>query len=277
MQKKPSSSVYSNTNKTDVLGVYPESVHTQALPERRFLKTSRMLTITAIFFNAFSLMLAGFIIYGVHHTDLMVASSKRSFFITQDHVEKKLKTIEYNTKVVSSVQLLVESLIKRYLKERFTLPWDNNKSQKLWGQSGFVQTYSSQNVKNTFVIESNQNFQKSRNENFIQDVFIYSLEYVKGNLWKATVEVVDLPIPDPLNPLCQMCATESLECIKCKTENALNRHLYTIYLRSQFGQVTLDNPAGIYISDFYKIYRPTNPKSPKWDLPVTLQKIQNMI
>ena len=214
MPQQPTSS--SSPVKKDVLGVYPENVHTQALPERRFLKTSRMLAIATIFFNALSLMLAGFIVYGVHHTDIKIASANRSFFITQDHTEKKLKTIEYSTKVVSSVQLLVESLIKRYLMERFTLPWDDSKSQKLWGTNSFVQTYSTENVKSDFNIESNYSFQKSRAENFIQDVFVYSLEYVKGNLWKAVVEVVELPIPDPLNPLCPMCATDSLACIKCQ-------------------------------------------------------------
>jgi len=259
--------------KTDILGVYPEAVQTGALPERRFLKTSRALAITTIMLNMLSLVVAGFIFYCLNHLDLVVASPQRSYFLIQDKVNKSIKTMPYNVEQVSAVQLLVEDLLLRYLAERFTLPWDNDEAQRLWGKKGFVSTYSGSRVRSAFQKESSRSMQNSRNQEYIQEVHIYDLSYVRGNLWKATVEVIDLPVPDPFNPLCDRCSDNTPDCLKCKIEHAINRHLYTIYLRTHFGKRTLENPTGIYVTDFYKIYRPVQPQSPEWDLPIPLQKV----
>ena len=259
--------------KTDILGVYPEAVQTQALPERRFLKTSRTLAITTIILNMLSLMVAGFIFYCLNNLDLVVASPQRSLFLIQDKVDKAVKTMPYNEDRVSAVQILVEDLLLRYLAERFTLPWDNDEAGRLWDKKGFVSTYSDDKVRAVFQKESNRSMQNSRSKGYIQEVHIYDLSYVRENLWKATLEVMDLPVPDPFNPLCDRCIDNTPDCLKCKIEHAIDRHLYTIYLRTHFGKRTLENPTGIYVTDFYKIYHPVAPQSPEWDLPIPLQKV----
>ena len=49
---------YREKQSPDKLGLYPEQVHVQAMPERRYLWTSRFLVITACLSICLSMMLA---------------------------------------------------------------------------------------------------------------------------------------------------------------------------------------------------------------------------
>ena len=258
-------------NSPDVLGRYPEYMQVRALPERRYLKTSRVLAVFILFNLAVTLGLAGYYAYSVERVDVSIMSRKAVNLFYIDTEKKLLKPAEHPVKSIYATQLMAEAMLRQYINERHTILWDNDKMGRLWGRGSFVQAMSApKTVYDPFVKIAEQDAGLSRSKGFVRDVHLYELEYVYEDLWQAIFDTFDMPIPDSFNPLCD-CTDNSQECISCKKEHAYDRKRYKVFIRTSFNNIkSIGNPLGFLIYS-YQVVPMVVRDNNFWDTPRALK------
>ncbi len=258
-------------NSPDVLGRYPEYMQVHALPERRYLKTSRLLAIFILINLGIMLSLAGICTYLIERIDISIASRRAVNLFYIDTEKKRLMPAEHTQKTVSAGQLMVEAALRQYIMERHTIIWDNDKQGRLWGQGSFVQGLSAAKfVYNPFMAAAKRELEESRAKGYVRDVHLYELELIYENMWQAIIDTFDMPVPDPFNPLCE-CSDNSPECIACKKEHTSNRQRYKIFIRANFSNLRgTGNPLGISIYSYHVIPMVVRDNS-FWDTPRALK------
>ena len=102
----------------DELGVYPESVHVIALPERRYLWASRLLVLISVFSICFNIMLASILFMMLPN----IGSYPQLFY--KDRRFNRVELVEPQEIVMDSSDLVAEMLIAEYLFLRHTIRHD---------------------------------------------------------------------------------------------------------------------------------------------------------
>ncbi len=131
----------------DKLGAYPERVHVNAMPERRYLKTSRVMAFVA------AGLLCGAVIWGcgiymlapqLRSEPGLLAINKR--FYRLDPVEKDMVWGDPS-------ELLMEQYIKQYVTMRHTIVPDVDEMNARWGKNSFLRWASERHVFSAFLGE----------------------------------------------------------------------------------------------------------------------------
>ncbi len=268
--KKKKQAVQQNDN-DDVLGAYPEKMQIAAIPERRYLKTSRLLAVVTFINLGVLIALAGIFVYLVVRLDVSVANQRVVNLYSMDPERQVIQASEYNTKSIPALQLMMEQAMMDYVLNRHTIIWDVNEQNYLWSGAGAVGQYSTQEVYQAFQIESERAFRETRAKKIVKDVHLYSLKLTGTNMWEGIFDIFDMPIPDMFNPLCQ-CSDNSAACLNCKATHALGRQRFKVYIRSDFSAPkTLSNPLGILVKQYNQLYVPIDPKENFWGQPSVLR------
>lgn len=256
----------------DVLGRYPEYMQVPALPERRYLKTSRLLALFIFLNMAVMIAVAGFFTYNADRIDISIANRRVVNLFSIDSSRQVLIPAEYATKNVTALELFSESLLRDYIYNRHTLTWENKEMQLRWDVGGPVSGYSNhKRVYMPFRVSADNLFQESRTRGFVRDVHIYELKRIKQNLWEAVIDTFDMPIPDAYNPLCD-CSDNSKKCIACKTKYTSRQLRYRILIRTSFNGVkTVLNPLGFRVETYNMLYVPVKDKETFWRVPNDLK------
>jgi len=259
------------TNSPDRLGAYPERMQVRALPERRFLKTSRLLAVGTIINIVVLFMLGTIYLYLIDHADISITGQQKAHLYSIDYEKKKLMPSEYYTSDVSNLYLIHEANLRDYINQRHTIVLDDKVMVSRWNERSWLSRASSDNVWSVLSEAFNYELGSARALGFVRDVHIYSLNNVYSNLWEGIIETFDMPIPDAFNPLCQ-CSDNSAECIECKTLYSKNHRRYRVFIRTSLnGPKTLVNPYGFLVEGYYLQHMPTIPSDPVWDLPRVLR------
>lgn len=255
----------------DVLGAYPERMQIMAIPERRYLKTSRLLAITTFISLGLLIALSGVFVYLVNRLDVSVANRRVVNMYAMDPERQVILASEYNTRSVPALQLMMEQAMQDYIINRHTIVWDTNEQQYLWSGSGAVGKYSDRNAYQNFIRETQLLFNDTRARRIVKDVHIYSLKLTGSAIWEGIFDVFDMPIPDMFNPVCS-CFDNSMECLSCKEKNMLGRQRFKVYIRSNFSAPkSLLNPLGIRVVNYDQLYIPIDPKEKFWGIPSILR------
>lgn len=262
-------------NSPDVLGRYPEYMQVRALPERRYLKTSRLLAAFILINLGITLALGGIYAYLAERVEVSIMSRKAVNLFYIDTEKKQLFPVEHHQKTVSALQLLAEDYVNKYIKERHTILVDVNEMKKILGGQGIVGVLSERKIVwEKFMVDAKREDALARNKGYVRDVLIYELEYLYGDMWQAIFEEFDMPIPDPFNPLCNECLTDeanSPACISCKKQHALARRRYKAFVRVNFNNLkTISNPLGVMIYSYQIIPMVVRDDS-FWDTPRALK------
>ncbi|OPZ77554.1 MAG: hypothetical protein BWY78_00964 [Alphaproteobacteria bacterium ADurb.Bin438] len=110
----------------DVLGAYPEKVHVSAFPERRYLKTTRNLTIFSIISLSVTILFAS-ILY------MLIPNIKTEVkLITKDRQMTGLKFIEPYEVRENPISLYLEKLVNDYVIMRHEVKSDVDNLINLW-------------------------------------------------------------------------------------------------------------------------------------------------
>ncbi|MBE6445088.1 MAG: hypothetical protein E7019_03390 [Alphaproteobacteria bacterium] len=117
---------YKEKKSPDILGKFPESVHVKSFPERRYLWTSRILVICAIFSCCITIMLA-MIIYL-----LLPQRGAIPKFIKEITQESSLDYIPQNEVFIDAEKLLAEKVIERYIILRNEFPTNYTQMMSQW-------------------------------------------------------------------------------------------------------------------------------------------------
>ena len=129
---------YREKESPDKLGFYPEKVHIEAMPERRYLWTSRILVIVSALSISLTIVLAStiYILLPQRGARPRLLEEKDSFWILRD--------VEPLEKNVYASELLTESLLQKYVLLRHEIPdqqyllvdrWSENQASEFYALS----------------------------------------------------------------------------------------------------------------------------------------------
>jgi type IV secretory pathway component VirB8 len=136
---------YREKQSPDQLGLYPETFHIPAFPERRYLWTSRLLVIFAVLSFCFNIVLC-LTLYLL----IPLKSSKPVFYRSSD-VFFTLEQIEPNYFDISYRDALSEKYLRDYIEMRHGIPRSTADLFYRWDRTSLFYQYSSNSVYSRFI------------------------------------------------------------------------------------------------------------------------------
>ena len=171
---------YKEKESPDKLGLYPESVHVDAMPERRYLWTSRILVVVACMSISFNMMLASTI-----YLMLPQRSSYPRLLYINDYFSK-LDQIEPQERRISATDLITEQHIYNYIMLRHVIPQDFDELRDKWAPYDTLYWYSTRGVYDDFAKrEAQYSMDQFRNLSLRRDVKIQWIEVMSAGVWQA--------------------------------------------------------------------------------------------
>ena len=171
----------------DELGYFPERVHVEAFPERRYLWTSRLLVILSGLSICFNMMLASAI-----YLMLPLIRVKPEFY----NINKYFSQIEQVQKKEINFpvsDLITEDHIYRYITMRYTVTGDFETTLQQWGTDSPLYWYSAPAVYDDFFSNdakaSLMEFRRSGLERYVEIQWIRPLS---RGLWQAQFKTYDI-------------------------------------------------------------------------------------
>lgn len=188
---------YREAKSPDRLGLYPESFHIETFPERRYLWTSRILVILAVFSICITIMLTSLIYI------LLPQKKVSPILYRANQSSYELELVPSDKEIVLFKDMLTEKYITEYIKMRHAIPrstadlfyrWDEE-SLFYW-YSGLTNYYSFVNKINNYQIKSFIKMKMRRN------VEVTAVKKLSKNLWmaefKTSTTTEDMPDPDTI-------------------------------------------------------------------------------
>lgn len=169
----------------DKLGAYPEKVHVRAMPERRYLKTSRIMTFVAAALLCGTIMLT-FIIY-------MLSPLLRSepTLLTIDKRFYKLEPIQNQIVLWPANMLLMEEHIKQYILLRHTIVPDIDEMQARWSEeNSLLKWFSDSDAFSSFTQEKTVSLARMA-EGLTTEVNIRFIQRITNSLWLAEFDTIE--------------------------------------------------------------------------------------
>ena len=169
----------------DKLGAYPEKVHVRAMPERRYLKTSRIMTLVSIALLCGSIVLLC-IIYMLspllRSEPLLLAIDKRFY---------KLEPVQPDIISWPSSMLLMEEHIKQYILLRHTIVPDIDEMQARWSsKNSLLRWFSNDPTFQEFESEKDVNMARMA-EGLTREVKIRFVHRIDEGLWLAEFDTIE--------------------------------------------------------------------------------------
>ena len=186
---------YKEKESPDKLGLFPEQVHVDAMPERRYLWTSRFLVIIASMSICFNMMLASALYVMLPQR----SSSPQLFYI--DHYFSQIERaqpMEINYPVGN---LINEEHITNYIMLRYLITNDYDELIRRWGPGSYVYWYSSPFIFDEFTrYDAKFNMLQFRRKSMMRDVEIDWIRPLGTGLWQTQFRTIDYmprnPTPD---------------------------------------------------------------------------------
>ena len=213
----------------DVLGAYPERIQISAIPERRYLRTTRVLAVFTFLNLAVSLVFIGYCMYYAARIDVNIKN--RIYML--DPVYKRVYAAEYDKKSVSSRDLLLEEAISDYIKARTEVNLDVNEQKK---NISIAKKFlpEDENILQEFQKETNDLYNLARSKKVNKETYIYDIQKTPSGMWKAIIDVFDVQPESIFNPICS-CKEVTRECIDCKIKNNKDGGVFLRAQRHRFG------------------------------------------
>ncbi|MGD9638477.1 MAG: VirB8/TrbF family protein [Alphaproteobacteria bacterium] len=120
----------------DKLGLYPERNHVPALPERRYLFTSRYLVVISVINVCITIMLSSILFYILPQRRIVPK------LLAIDHRFDIVSLIEPDERLVDSLVLATETYIAEYIYWRHSIVPNVNEMNRRWGPASLVFWYS---------------------------------------------------------------------------------------------------------------------------------------
>lgn len=169
----------------DKLGAYPEKVHVGAMPERRYLKTSRIMTFVATGLLCLTIILT-FVLYmlspQLQSEPLLLMIDKRFY---------KLEPVQRSVVITPSNLLLMEEHIKQYILLRHTIVSDVDEMESRWSEeNSLLKWFSGPEAFRSFLTEKAVNMARMT-EGLTTEVNIRFVQQVSSLLWLAEFETIE--------------------------------------------------------------------------------------
>jgi len=177
---------YKEKASPDKLGHYPEKVHVDAMPERRYLWTSRFLVIVASFSICFNIMLASTIYIMLPQR----SASPQLFYI--DHYFNQVARVQPMEIDYPIGNLITEEHITNYIMMRYLISNDYDELLRRWGPGSYIYWYSSPTIFDEFTrYDARFNMAQFRRRNMVRDVEIDWIRPLSKGLWQTQFRTID--------------------------------------------------------------------------------------
>jgi len=274
----------------DHLEEYPERRQVSAFPERRFIKTNRMLAIFALINLAMVIAGVCLFISTVPRVDVEITGPSNAFLYQMNSEDKILRPSGYLFSTASADRFIMESFLKQFITERHSTRNNLDDTLNQFTDKALVLRASSPRLRSKMRSDLEDIQRETVYQNKVRDVHIYNIHPYHENLWTAVIETFDFPMP---GDVCT-CNDNSEECLNCKIQKNIGRQRRRIWIRAvftkpgmknwngwvrkikneqkdEFLETSIDNPFGIQILGYYVGYMPLSPVSSLWDLPRELK------
>ncbi len=183
---------YKEKESPDVLGYFPERVHVEAFPERRYLWTSRFLVITTCLSICLNMLLASviFLLLPELHVEA------RLFRINND--ETQMDVMQQDEINYYASDLIAEQYLRDYIIMRYTVTDDYAELRERWRPGSVLYWYSTTNVFNSFVEKDVANVDRQFKALGLQRyVEIDWVKHVSRSLWMVQFKTYDTTKDNP--------------------------------------------------------------------------------
>lgn len=171
---------YREKKSPDKLGLYPESVHVDAMPERRYLWTSRILVVVSCLSISFNMMLAATIYL------LLPQRSAYPRLLYINNYFSQLDQVEPQERRISASDLIAEQHIFHYIQLRHQITRDYDELQRRWAPYETLYWYSTPYVYSAFVgKEAKYSMDQFRNLSLTRNVEIQWIKILATGLWQS--------------------------------------------------------------------------------------------
>ncbi len=185
---------YKERASQDKLGRYPEKVHVMAMPERRYLWTSRILTIFSCLSLCLTIMFAS--------TIYLLVPQKRvkPRLLTIDNKFNSLKLVERFEVNTAVTDLVADMLVAEYMQLRHTIINDVEEMERRWGKSRKLFWYSGPASYAPFELEAKYNMQLLKLKGLTRKIKINWLTPTTRGLWLVEFYTYDY-LPELEKPI----------------------------------------------------------------------------
>jgi len=178
---------YREKESPDVLGLFPERVHVDAIPERRYLWTSRVLVIISCLSICFNMMLA-LVIYV-----MLPQRTVAPRFLTINKYFSQLEMVQPAEIKYPVSDLVTEGNIRDYIISRYMISDDYDEMLARWRVGSTFYWFSSPEIYGTFVkYEAINNLRLFREKSLMRQVTIYWARPLAHNLWQVQFSTTDI-------------------------------------------------------------------------------------
>ena len=177
---------YREKESPDVLGAFPERVHTGAMPERRYLWTSRFLVIFACISICFSMMLASTIYL------LLPQRGAYPRLLQSNNYFSQLELTDVQERSVPVQDLIAEQYIEEYIMLRHVISNDYDELVKRWAPGSRLYWLSTRAVFQNFTTNDAQNnIMQFRMRSLVRMVEVEWIRPMTKGLWQAQFITMD--------------------------------------------------------------------------------------
>lgn len=177
---------YKEKESPDKLGFYPERVHVDAMPERRYLWTSRFLVIVASFSICFNMMLASSLYVMLPQRGSMPQLYYIDYYFNQI---ERAQPMELDYPVGN---LLYEEHITNYIMMRYLITNDYDELLRRWGPGSYIYWYSAPMIYDEFErYDAKFNMLQFRRRSMMRDVDIDFIRPLSRGLWQTQYRTSD--------------------------------------------------------------------------------------
>ena len=176
---------YREKKSPDVLGKYPEAVHINAFPERRYLWASRVLVICASFSLSLTMLLSMTIYL------LLPQRGATPSLWEEKKLSSSLSKVNQQEIWIEADKLLEEYTVRKYVKLRHEFSSEHNKQMNLWETNSEFFELSTE--KNYAAFIKNMNYGKVASLISIgmnRDVEIEYAEKLESGIWRIHFNTV---------------------------------------------------------------------------------------
>ena len=177
---------YKEKKSPDKLGLYPEVVHVDAMPERRYLWTSRFLVIISCFSICFNMMLA---------SALYVMLPQRGSSPVMFYLDRYFNSVEQVQPMEVDYpvgNLINEEEITNYIMMRYLISSDYDELIRRWGPNSYIYWLSSPEIYSKFQqFDAKFNMLQFQENNMVRDVEIDWIRPLSRGLWQAQFRTMD--------------------------------------------------------------------------------------
>ena len=223
---------YKDKETKDHLEAYPERLHVKALPERRYLKTSRTLVILSLICLSVNFALGFWFMYNATRVRTVIQRPDgQAHLYTLDQFQRKVRAVEGTRGWVGMEDMVLQNLITEYLTLRYTILPNEEEMVKRWGENEKLFLYGKK-IYEDFAPERSTGLFLLR-EGYIQEVYVYSIQYIYSDLYRVYFDLFRLPYRRGDVVDCN-CLNKTKECLTCLRKNAKSVRRYMAYMRVYF-------------------------------------------